>query len=260
MRIAHISDIHVARPPASGEWNPKRLLGYLNYLLFRGRAYTEDAARAALSALLESPPDLAVLTGDITQHGLDAEFAGARELLAPLVRAGIPVIAVPGNHDVYGRGERPALRAFLRDLAGGADVGGGGIIRCGGAADPVEILPLFQCIPTPPLCSYGRQDPDELARAGAAWRGAPAAGVKRVVIGHYPVIDPHGGRLLRYRGLRGAETLLEFCAAHSVSAYFCGHDHRRFTAPMPGGCVQYAAPALSSARGKGCARADVVRL
>jgi hypothetical protein len=51
--------------------------------------------------------------------------------------------------------------------------------------------------------------------------------------------------------LRHAEKLVEFCAEHHVAGYFCGHNHKRFSAPMPGGCMQYAAPALSSVRHAG---------
>lgn len=269
MRIAHISDIHVARSLTFGDWNPKRLLGSINHRLFRSRLYTGEVAQQALAKALADKPGLVVLTGDMTQHGLDAEFAGVRELLAPVTGAGIPVIAVPGNHDIYGRDVSPALAGLLRDLAGGLVSGStaGGVIRCGSADESansgagggaVEILPLFQCIPTPLFCSYGRQDVFELERAGEFWQ-APPQGVTRIVIGHYPVIDPHGGKLLRYRGLRGADLLMDFCAAHSVSAYFCGHDHKRFTAPMPGGCVQYAAPALSSVRTAARGR-DLVRI
>lgn len=256
VRIAHVTDVHVARPLTFAESNPKRILGYVNYHLFRRRRYTEEAARAALVGMLEGPgglsssasspslPDCVLLTGDITQHGLDAEFAAARELFAPVAARGIPILAVPGNHDVYGRGMSPALCALIKDWAAPLVPGDGGIYRCAGA----EILPLFQCVPTPPFCSYGRQDPEELARAHGVW-AKPPEGVVRIVTGHFPVIDPHGGKLLRYRGLRRAEALIRFCAEHSVAAYFCGHDHKAFVEAMPGGCVQYAGAALSAVKG-----------
>lgn len=250
MLIAHITDLHVARPPRSGELNAKRLLGYINYRLFRSRLYREEIARAAVAKLADSPPDLAVLTGDITQHGLDSEFDAARELLAPLSAKGVPVIAVPGNHDIYGDDELGAgltrLGRFTTDILLDLRPDVQGIFRFPG----VEILPLMQGVPTPVFCSYGKQTSGELRRAREVWTGPPD-GVMRLALGHYPVIDSHGGRLLYVRGLRDAAKLIDFCRDHQVAGYFCGHNHKRYTAPMPGACVQYAAPALSSVRNSG---------
>ena len=246
MRIAHISDLHVARSPELGEYNAKRFFGYLNYRLFRGRRYQEDVAAAALMALLADPPDLVVLTGDITQHGLDIEFEAAERLLSVLSARNVPVIAVAGNHDIYGFANPERLETMLRRLALGLEPDRFGIYRFSG----VELLPLAQGIPTLPFFSHGRQDQDELARGREAWAGPPD-GTMRLVCGHYPVIDTHGGRLLYFRGLREAESLVNFCAEHRVAGYFCGHNHKRFAAGMPGGCMQYAAPALSAVRSAG---------
>lgn len=243
MLIAHISDLHIARAPLLAEYNAKRLLGYVNYRLFRGRVYREYIAEEALAALAEDPPDLVFLTGDITQHGLLAEFDAAERLLSVLTRHNIPIIAVPGNHDIYGAATAEYLKAFIDRLSLAVREGGDGIIRLPG----VEILPLEQGVQTLPFFSYGIQSEEELARAAVAWADPPN-GVMRLVIGHYPVIDSHGGRLLYFRGLREASLLIDFCERHQVAAYFCGHNHTRYVAAMPGGCVQYAAPALSCVR------------
>lgn len=243
MRIAHITDLHVARAPRFSEYNPKRLLGYVNYRLFRSRLYQERVAVKALAAMMRKPPDLVLLTGDITQHGLDSEFDAAEELLAPVTGGGVPIIAVPGNHDIYGNVRCDRLQRFLDDLLLGLHPDRQGVFHFKG----VEVLPLAQGIPTPLFFSHGRQNSGELRRAKEVWVD-PASGVMRLVCGHYPVIDSHGGRLLYFRGLREAVKLIDFCREHKVSGYFCGHNHKRFAAPMPGGCVQYAAPALSSVR------------
>ncbi|MCC8190946.1 MAG: metallophosphoesterase, partial [Planctomycetes bacterium] len=243
MHIAHISDIHVARPPVANDVTAKRFLAYINYRLFRGRRYQENVAAAAVRALADRPPDLVLLTGDITQHGLDAEFEAALALLQPLIDRKIPILAVPGNHDIYGCTEPGRLREFQSRVAAGLKPGEGGIYRFPG----VEILPLAQGIPTPLFFSHGRQDERELAEAARVWQDPPD-GVMRLVCGHYPVIDTHGGHFLYFRGLRGADRLIEFCRDRSVSGYFCGHTHKRFSAEMPGGCREYVAPALSAVR------------
>lgn len=240
MRIAHISDLHVARPPAAPEFNLKRLLGYVNHRWFRGRRHSETVAAAAIGKLLDNPPDLVLLTGDLTQHGLDAEFAGARKLLAPLARIGVPVLTLAGNHDFYGSGEPESLRGLARDLAAGLEPDASGLFRFPG----VELLALNQGVRTPPFMSYGRIDPAQLSRAGAAW-AEPPRGVMRLACGHFPVIDAAGNPLSRFRGLRGAAEVVRFCRERQVAGYFCGHNHKRFVASMSGGCVQYAAPSLS---------------
>lgn len=246
MHIAHISDLHVARHPAFGDYNAKRLLGYVNYRLFRGRRYQEHVAAAALETMLSHSPDLVLLTGDITQHGLDTEFEAAETLLSPITAKGIPILVVAGNHDIYGYSDHARLTRFIKDMAAGLEPDVHGIYRF----PEVEILTLAQGIPTPIFFAHGRQDQDELSRARNAWT-EPPNGTMRLVCGHYPVIDTHGGRLLYFRGLREADSLVEFCAGHGVAGYFCGHNHRRFAADMPGGCRQYAAPALSSVKEQG---------
>lgn len=243
VRIAHITDLHIARPPTPGEYNIKRLLGYINYRLFRSRLYREHIARNALTRLMENPPDLVLLTGDITQHGLNAEFDAAAELLSPLLNLDIPVIAVPGNHDMYGPASAKRLGALIKTLLLDLKPDEQGLFRFPG----VEILPLSQGVQTPPFLSYGRQNSGELRRAREVW-AEPANETMRLACGHFPVIDSHGGTFMSIRGLRDPEKLIEFCHTHSVSGYFCGHNHKRYLSPMPGGCVQYAAPALSSVK------------
>lgn len=245
MRIAHITDLHVARAPSFGDYNAKRVLGYINYRLFRSRRYLEHIAERALARLMSGthPPDAVLLTGDITQHGLETEFEAAERLLSVVTGRGVPVIAVPGNHDIYGQTNHDALWAMIRRLHRPLTPDTHGVFHL----DGVEVLPLAQGIPTPPFFSHGRQNAQELERAGPAWLERPKD-VMRLVCGHYPVIDPHGGRLVYFHGLREADKLVAFCGEHRVAGYFCGHNHKRFAAEMPGGCMQYAAPALSAVK------------
>ncbi len=63
-----------------------------------------DALRAAL---LQAPPDLLIVTGDITQRARRAQFAAARDFLQSLP---VPRICLPGNHDL------PLFDLFTRVL------------------------------------------------------------------------------------------------------------------------------------------------
>src|SRR3954451_25066900 len=70
--IAHISDLHFGRTD-------------------------EDVLEGLKHAIVESRPDIVVVSGDLTQRAKSHEFAEAKRFLEALPR---PQIVVPGNHDV----------------------------------------------------------------------------------------------------------------------------------------------------------------
>jgi 3',5'-cyclic AMP phosphodiesterase CpdA len=86
--IAHLSDVHF------GHHDPKVV----------------EAVEAFLS---ERRPDLVVISGDFTQRARVAQYQMACEFVERIEAGGLPVLAVPGNHDVplY-----DIARRFLRPL------------------------------------------------------------------------------------------------------------------------------------------------
>jgi len=79
-RIAHLSDLHFGR--------------------------TDDAVLPALArSLRDAEPNVVVVSGDLTQRARRREFRAARDFLAPLA---LPLIVVPGNHDV------PLYNVYMR--------------------------------------------------------------------------------------------------------------------------------------------------
>lgn len=96
--VAQISDTHILAP------------GRLAY----GVVDTAAALARCVETLngLSPRPDLVVITGDLVDHGTDEEYAHLTSLLAPLL---IPVVGVPGNHDV----REPMRRAFPLGYASG---------------------------------------------------------------------------------------------------------------------------------------------
>lgn len=243
MRLAHCSDLHAVRGFGWKEANIKRLLAAVNQTLFRRRRHRERLAAAAVAELTAGRPDAVIFTGDFSQHGLRKEFAAAEEIFSPLTRAGIPILAVAGNHDYYDGNVPAGLADLIRRLSLGIRRDADGIVRLPG----VEMLLLEQAVSTPPFISAGRQKPEELIMAAPAWR-QPPDGVMRLVCGHYPVIDAHPrDPLLVLRRLHNAEDLARFIDRAGVAGYFCGHNHCRFETALAGGSRQYAAPSLSSA-------------
>jgi 3',5'-cyclic AMP phosphodiesterase CpdA len=82
MRVLHITDCHVL--PESG-----------------AKVYGVDTFRALQRVLtaaltLRNPPDLILATGDLSEDGSAGSY---RRLRDALVGTGLPVYAIPGNHD-----------------------------------------------------------------------------------------------------------------------------------------------------------------
>jgi len=100
--VAHLSDLH-ATPVHPGGLQPllnKRFFGWLSWNVRRKQVYRSDVLAALIDDLGETKPDQVVVTGDLTNIGLESEFEAARAWLA---RIGEPdrVFAIPGNHDAY---------------------------------------------------------------------------------------------------------------------------------------------------------------
>jgi 3',5'-cyclic AMP phosphodiesterase CpdA len=86
--IAHLSDVHF------GHHDP-------------------EVVAAVEAFLFERRPDLVVISGDFTQRARVAQYQMACEFVERIEAGGLPVLAVPGNHDVplY-----DIARRFLRPL------------------------------------------------------------------------------------------------------------------------------------------------
>ena len=62
--------------------------------------YSPQICRAFVRDMLRLQPDAVILSGDLTLNGEHVNHREFSALLAPLTEAGIPVWALPGNHDV----------------------------------------------------------------------------------------------------------------------------------------------------------------
>ncbi len=105
--MALIGDIHFFQlrvPPL--RLLGKRLLGQLNLLISRRRAFRQSLLSPVLIRAAAIDADMALFSGDATTTSLEDEFERVRGFIAPLAQQ-IPVLMVPGNHDRYtGRSAR----------------------------------------------------------------------------------------------------------------------------------------------------------
>lgn len=194
--IAQLTDLHV-RPP-----------GVPAYRVVETNALTERALRAV--AALRPCPDAVVVTGDLTDCGLDEEYALLAEMIARHF-PDIPVHAVPGNHD---RRERMiALLPGTRHEDG--------FVQYAVEDLPVRLVMLDTVVPG---AGHG-----ELCRARLDWleRTLAAEPGKPTVIGmHHPPFVCGIAHMDRIN-LRDAWDFADLVAAHrQVERILCGHHHR----------------------------------
>jgi len=173
--------------------------------------------RAVCDALLDdlraTPPDLVVLTGDITQRARRTQFGAARRFLDALPP--VPRLAVPGNHDI------PLFDLYTR-LADPR-----GRFRRFVSADPA---PLFD---DDEMLVIGFDSTHVLRRkdgqVGAADREhiarrlASASRPWRVVAMHHPLAVPAGGE--SHNVVHGAPAALERWIGAGADLFLGGHIH-----------------------------------
>ncbi|MDG6105521.1 metallophosphoesterase [Dactylosporangium aurantiacum] len=203
MLIAHLSDLHI------GAAAPDRLDRVVTYL-----------------ATLRRAPDVILVTGDVADHGRAEEYAE----LGKLRQLGVPVLALPGNHD-----ERAALRAELLDERPASEP----VNRVETVAGVVFAL----CDSSVPGHAEGWLDDGTLEWLDTTL--AAAAGAPAFVCCHHPPVPVGKPAADQVRQL-GAGRLAEVLGRHrDVLAVLCGHVHSAAVSVFAGVPV-LAAPGVES--------------
>lgn len=214
MLIAQITDTHIK---AEGK------------LAYR-KVDTADMLRRAVAhiAMLPTPPDLIVHTGDLVDFGTPEEYVCLKEILVPLQ---IEIIAIPGNHDARG----PMAEAF----------GDRGYLPASGFLNfvvqrgPMAIVGLDTLIPG--------EGGGELCHERLAWLDATLtanAGTPTLVLMHHPPFAA-GIAHMDAIGLKGREAFAEIVSQHpQIRAILCGHVHRSITAQV-GGRLAMCCPSVA---------------
>lgn len=223
MRVLLIGDLHFFRTRLSlGEWLSKRVLGQANLLRNRRHQFAHRLWPAMLGRALAQKPDVAVLTGDLSTTALGREFSDARAALAPLAAAGVPMLAVPGNHDRYTftAARRKVFEAFFGGRFG-APPAYPALKPLGGRWHALlmdSACPRF-------FSSRGRLGAAALAQAKQLLRQVPA-GDGVLVVCHYPALVPIGHNMSWNRGLDDMELWLELLSTENCKVvYVHGHIH-----------------------------------
>lgn len=217
MLIAHLTDLHV-RPRGL----PAIRAAETNLL-------TERALRAVRD--LRPRPDALIISGDLTNNGLPAEYACLAEMLARLVE--MPIYVIPGNHD-----DRAAMREHLAHLPGVT-------------SDPefiqytVDNLPVRLVM----LDSWIKGSAaGELCDKRLAWLDRTLAAEPdkpTMVVVHHPSF-PCGIRHMDQIILRDPAAFNAIIAGHpQVARVLFGHHHRQITANIGGHAIGIVGPGVA---------------
>ncbi len=204
-RIAHLTDVHF------GATDPAVVAGLVNDLQL-------------------SPPDLVVISGDLTMGARRREFRAARHFIESLPA---PTLAVPGNHDItpYHLVERffvPYAR-WHEEIAPDTE--------------PVWMdsrvvvlgLNTARRMSRHLDWSRGRVTGFRLQRLVARLAAVPA-GLTRIVVAHHPLLPPEGEVSRQVAG--NATRALAAFAAQGVRLVLAGHLHRSYARLSSPGTVQ----------------------
>ncbi len=235
IRIAHVSDLHVLSRTAA-HWRSiafnKRLTGYANLVLRRGRVHRRDYLLSVLGAAGEQSDHL-VVTGDITNLSLEHEYEQAYGLLSDVARRA-EVTVVPGNHDIYlpstHEGRRFArhfggfletdLPEFARDLQAGR-------FPCVKLRGPVAFIALSSAVPRPPFIAAGYVGRPQMEALEQVLAHPAVRRRTPIVLIHHPPVDDRP-RLVQLRdGLVDGAALRKVLATLAHGLVLFGHLHVR---------------------------------
>ncbi len=216
MILLHVSDLHV-RPS-----------GLPAYRVVEASCLAERALRAVRA--FTPRPDAVVISGDLTDCGLLAEYAELRRMLRHL--AGLRVLLIPGNHD-----RRENFRTSLADYPGVAEHPD--FVQYVVEDLPVRLVMLDSVVPG---AGHGELCADRLAWLDATLAQAPER--TTFVVLHHPPMRC-GLPVYDAINLHSTAALGAVLARHpQVERILCGHHHRSMTGRL-GGAIVSCAPAAA---------------
>ncbi len=192
--IAHISDLHFG-------------------------AHEPAVVEQLFAALIAARPDLVVISGDLTQRARRDQFAQADAFLRRLEAAGLPLVVVPGNHDIplydiFRRLFAP-LGRYCRIVARG---------RTASYRDAeIAVLGLHSAHGL--TIKDGRLTRMQIDRIAHAFDDVPPR-VLRLLVTHHPLVPLPGDEEGEVNeALRGARRALAAVRDARVHLLMAGHHH-----------------------------------
>jgi 3',5'-cyclic AMP phosphodiesterase CpdA len=237
MRIAHISDLHVLALEGAVPFRlfNKRATGYANIRFNRKHAHKGELVRAIAAHLSATKVDHVVISGDVSNLALEAEFEAVLALLDDVL--GLPpsrVTIVPGNHDVYTRGAeknkrfaRYFERYLVSDLPEYRTDQPGGMFPVVKLANRVAVIGLSSALARPPFVASGHLGDAQLGALEKILACPDLRNKVPIIVLHHPVHNPPTWLKSRLEGLADAARLKQLVMPLSRGLLLHGHLHRR---------------------------------
>jgi 3',5'-cyclic AMP phosphodiesterase CpdA len=235
MQFAHLSDLHALDLAGVSplQFINKRLAGWINLLRKRRKAHPLAILEALCTDLNQLPLSHVVITGDLSNLSLPAEFRRARAAIDRIELGPREVTVIPGNHDVYvweALFRRHFDRAFAA-YASGDEAPAGSLpsypfVRLRGE---VAFIGTSTARPSPPPLADGRLGGRQLRELEATL--AALRGKFRVLLIHHPPL-PQSLDVLR--ALRDRKALHAVLRRVGCELVLHGHEHRDLRGELPG--------------------------
>ncbi len=242
LRIAHISDLHVLdlKGVSWRRFLNKRMSGAVNLAGMRRNAHPVHVAEQLADRLAQDDIDHVIVTGDVTNLALDAEFRRAREVIE---RIGPPsrVTLIPGNHDMYTRGALKHRRFehwFAEYLV---DDDSHQIPRDKGRlhypfvrniAPHVRLYGLSSAVPTLPFLAYGHVGKPQFQRLLELVKEEPPEVKVRIVLVHHN-LHQRLGAAEYVASLVDRKAFSAAMRSIKASAVLHGHTHHPHQGHLP---------------------------
>jgi 3',5'-cyclic AMP phosphodiesterase CpdA len=212
---------------------------------------------AFLAEVIDQAPAALILSGDITYNGERASHEALAAKLQAVVDAGIPVLVIPGNHDLEnanaaqfsGDGYQLVDSITADDFAEiYANCGFSGALSRDSASlsymyalsDDLRILMLD--VNTPGASNLVTEE--TLAWLEVQLQDAAQAGAQVVAVSHQNLLA-HNSIFISGYLIRNSDELLALYETYGVLANFSGHLHCQHIAQSPNGLYEMATSSLA---------------
>ena len=255
IRLAVATDLHYLAPQLydNGAYYTK-MIGNADGKTMK---YIEELTEAFVSQIIESAPDALILSGDLSFNGERESHLMLAEKLRRVADAGIPVLVIPGNHDLYnakaaaftGDGYSSADSVSMREFEEiYADLGfSQALSRDGDSLSYIaEVTPALRVL----MVDVNTQDePGFLDDSTLNWideqlKCATEAGAKVVAVSHQNLFQHNslfrGGFVIGNGRLLGA--LFE---KYGVICNLSGHMHIQHISQIESGLTEIATSSLA---------------
>ena len=241
LRIAHVTDPHLICLDGlrASQLLGKRLIGWLNIVLNRVKIHKPDLAFRVLEEVRSHKPDHVVVTGDLGNLALPAEYQLLNRWLGSLDMDAEQITVVPGNHDAY---VESAVRAgHMFKILGPYMTSSpeyrtephppGPVFPLVRVAGRLFIVGCSSAVPSPPFMAWGKLGRVQLSKLESLLRAGGQMGAFRIVAVHHPV-QPAVTRL--DNGLVDDRPFRQVLARVGAELVLHGHMHRPMRALLAG--------------------------